>query len=216
MARVKVRSLTVETRIFLIRHGVTDWHGERKVMGQRDVPLNAEGINQAHAAAMALAGVQLAEVLSSPLLRAMQTADIIAGQFGIEVARDPRLADFRVGKWEGMGYDEVSASAEYQRFLADPLSTSIPGGEDLRQIRDRSVAAIEQALADAPAGEAVAVVTHAGIVRVVLTHYLGSPSANYHRLRVAPGSISVLSFSNDRELPRVLAVNWHAALRDAL
>jgi len=206
----------VETRIFLIRHGVTDWHEQRRVLGQRDVPLNAQGINQAHAAAMALAGVQLHEVLSSPLLRTMQTAEIIAGQFGIEVARDPRLVDFRVGKWEGMAYDEVNASADYQKFLADPLSTAIPGGEDLRQIRERSVSAIEQALADTPAGEAVAVVSHAGIVRVLLAHYLGSAPGNYHRLRVAPGSISVLSFADDRELPRVLAVNWRGALSDAV
>jgi broad specificity phosphatase PhoE len=206
----------VETRIFLIRHGVTDWHGQKRVMGQRDVPLNAEGINQASAAAQALAGTQLAEVLSSPLLRAMQTADIIAGQFGIEVARDPRLLDFRVGKWEGMSYAEVAASPDYQRFLADPLSTAIPGGEDLRQIRERAVGAVEQALADAPAGESVAIVTHAGVLRVLLAHYLGSPPANYHRLRVAPGSISVLSFASDRELPRVLAVNWRTALAAAV
>lgn len=206
----------METRIFLIRHGVTDWHGQKRVMGQRDVPLNAEGINQASAAAQALAGTQLAEVLSSPLLRAMQTADIIAGQFGIEVARDPRLLDFRVGKWEGMSYAEVAASPDYQRFLADPLSTAIPGGEDLRQIRERAVGAVEQALADAPAGESVAIVTHAGVLRVLLAHYLGSPPANYHRLRVAPGSISVLSFASDRELPRVLAVNWRTALAAAV
>jgi broad specificity phosphatase PhoE len=206
----------VETRIFLIRHGVTDWHEQRKVLGQRDVPLNAQGINQAQAVAVALAGAQLHEVLSSPLLRAMQTAEIIAGQFGIEVARDPRLVDFRVGKWEGMAYGDVSASPEYQKFLADPLSTAIPGGEDLRQIRERAIAAVEQALADTPAGESVAIVTHAGILRVILAHYLGSAPGNYHRLRVAPGSISVLSFADDRELPRVLAVNWRGALSEAL
>jgi broad specificity phosphatase PhoE len=115
-----------------------------------------------------------------------------------------------------MTYDEIDRSADYQRFLADPLAEAIPGGETLQQIRERAIAAVEQALADAPHGENVVIVSHAGIVRVVLAHYLGSAPANYHRLRVAPGSISVLSFADDRVLPRVLAVNWLPTLAAAV
>jgi broad specificity phosphatase PhoE len=205
-----------ETRVFLIRHGITEWHKEKKVLGQRDIGLNAEGVAQAQAIAAHLAELPIGEVLSSPLQRAVQTAELVAARHKIEIARDPRLADFRAGKWEGMAYDEVQASEEYQRFVADPLSQRIPGGEDLGQIRDRAVSAVEQALEDAPAGESVAIVTHAGIVRVILAHYLGSNLANYHRVRVAPGSVSVLSFADDRELPRVIAVNWRGSLKEAL
>lgn len=206
----------METTVFLIRHGVTDWHQERRVLGHRDIALNGDGVAQSQRVAEALRGVTLGEVISSPMLRAVQTAEILAEQCGIEIARDPRLADFRVGKWEGMAYDEVQRSAEYQRFVADPMAERIPGGEDLGQIRDRAISAVEQAIGDAPAGESVAIVTHAGIVRVVLTHYLGSNLANYHRLRVSPGSISVLSFADDRDLPRVLAVNWRPAIADLI
>jgi broad specificity phosphatase PhoE len=206
----------VETTVFLIRHGVTDWHRERKVLGQRDVGLNAEGITQAQAVMRALEGLPIGEVISSPMLRAVQTAEIIAARFETEIARDPRLADFRVGKWEGMPYDEVSKSPEYQRFVKDPLAEKIPGGEDLRQIRDRAIGAVEQALRDTPAGESLAIVTHAGIVRVVLAHYLGTNLAHYHRLRVSPGSVSVLSFADDREMPRVLCVNWRGPLKDVV
>jgi len=203
----------VGTKVYLVRHGVTDWHAARRVLGQRDISLNAEGLQQGEALAAALAEVPIGEVLSSPLQRAVQTAEILARRYQIDVARDPRLLDFRVGRWEGMAYDEVAASPEYQRFLVDPMSAQIPGGEDLGQIRDRAVAAVEQALADAPAGESLAMVTHAGIVRVLLAHYLGMNLTNYHRLSVAPGSVSVLSFESDshRNLPRVLAVNWSAA-----
>jgi broad specificity phosphatase PhoE len=170
--------------------------------------LNAEGLEQAAAAAEGLAGAHIAEVISSPLVRALQTAELIGKKFGIEVARDPRLIDFRVGRWEGMTYDDIEASPEYQRFLANPLSERIPGGENLGEVETRAVAAIDQALEDNPSGDAIAVITHAGIIRVLLAHYLGSPAANYHRIRVSPGSVSVLSFADDRELPRVLAVNW--------
>ena len=57
-------------------------------------------------------------------------------------------------------------------------------------------------------------VSHAGVVRVVLSHYLGAKLADYHRLRVSPGSVSILSFHDDRELPRVLAINWSGSLAE--
>jgi len=203
----------LDTKVFLVRHGVTDWHRERKVLGHRDIPLNEEGVAQGRAAAEALAGVHISEVISSPLVRALQTAEIIGQRFGIEVARDPRLVDLKVGpRWEGKSYDEVAASPEYREFLADPTSDSIPGAENLHDARLRAVAAVEQALRDNPSGDGICVITHAGIIRVLVTHYMGSPPANYHRVRAAPGSISILSFSDDRELPRVLSVNWSPSL----
>ncbi len=209
-------AFALETRVFLIRHGITDWHREGRVLGQRDIALNDEGLEQARAAAAALADTSLVEVISSPLVRALQSAELIGQKFGIEVARDPRLVDLRVGKWEGMTYEEVAAHSEYKEFIQDPLSERIPGAESLSDVKTRAVAAIEQAIEDNPSGDAIAVITHAGIIRVLLTHYLGSPPANYHRIRVAPGSISVLSFADDRELPRVIAVNWVATLTGVL
>lgn len=206
----------METTVFLVRHGVTEWNAQRRILGQRDIPLSDEGTDQSRACAAALEGVPLGDVLSSPLVRAVQTAEIIGRQFDIEVARDPRLADFRVGKWEGMSYDDVEASEAYQQFLANPSSTKIPGGESMSDIRRRAVGALEQALEDTPAGEGIAVVTHAGIIRVLLAHFTGTEIANYHRFRVSPGSITVLSFADDREMPRILAVNWTGALAEVL
>lgn len=198
----------METQVYLIRHGVTDWHNEGRVLGHRDIALNDLGFKQAQAAANALDGILIAEVISSPLVRSLQTAEIIGKRFGIDVARDPRLIDFRAGKWEGMSYDEVAASTEYQQFLVDPAFEGIPGADSFVAVQKRAVAAVEQALEDNPSGDNIAIVTHAGIIRVLLAHYLGSPPANYHRIRVSPGSVSVLSFTDGRELPRVLAVNW--------
>lgn len=206
----------METIVFLIRHGVTAWHKERRVLGQRDIELDQDGHAQGDELASALEGVSIGEFISSPLARAVQTASKLAASRRTDVTRDPRLLDFRVGKWEGMGYDDVAATDEYQHFLRNPLAAGIPGGEQLIEVRDRSVAAIEQALEDTPAGDRVAVVTHAGIVRILLAHYLGSQLANYHRVRVAPGSVSVLSFSDDIELPRVLVTNWKPKLLGCL
>lgn len=186
------------------------------MLGRRDLPLSDQGVAQARAAADLLDGLALGDLLASPLQRALQTAEIIAERFDIDVARDPRLTDFDVGKWAGMTYQEVAASPEYQRYLADSKTSGIPGGEGLEDIRHRAVSALEQALGDSPAGEAIGLVTHAGVIRVLLAHYLGAPPANYHRIRVLPGSVSVLSFADDRELPRVLAINCAGSLAAVL
>jgi broad specificity phosphatase PhoE len=206
----------VETTVFIIRHGITDWHRDRKVLGHRDIPLNSDGLAQARGIAAALADCPIAEIVSSPLLRAVQTAEILADKLRTAITRDPRLADFRVGKWEAMTYDEVAKLPEYQRFNGDPLNEKLPGGEDLGAIRDRAVGAIDQALRDAPTGENLAIVTHAGIARVLLAHYLCFDLAGYHRLQLAPGSISALSFRDDRNPPRLLTLGWRASLKDVI
>jgi broad specificity phosphatase PhoE len=205
----------VETTVFIVRHGVTDWHAERKVLGQRDIPLNRDGLAQAHAVATALQHVGISDIVSSPLLRAVQTAEILAEKIGGAITRDPRLAAPRVGRWEGQRYDDVAALPDYQRFLADPLNEKLsPSGEALPQIRDRAVGGVDQALRDTPTGERLAVVTHAGIARVILAHYLRLDLAAYHTLALAPGSISVLAFRDDRDPPRLLTLGWRPTIKE--
>ncbi len=196
----------------LIRHGVTSWHRESRVLGRRDIELSDEGIEQAERATELLAPIELADLISSPLQRSVATAERIGKPHGLEIARDPRLTDVDLGEWAGRTYDEITASPEYQRFLAEPADATIPRGEQLDDVRIRTVAALEQSLADSPSGSAIALVTHSSVIRILLAHFLGSPPGNYHRISVSPGSVSVLSFADDRELPRVLATNCLAGL----
>ncbi len=204
------------TTVFLVRHGVTAWHHERRVLGQNDVPLSPEGLAQANTTAELLANQPVVDVICSPLQRSLRSAECIAKKHSIQPARDIRLTDFQVGPWEGKTHEEVAQDPLYQRFIADPLSEKIPGGETLRQVLDRGRKAMDQALSGAADNDALVVVTHAGIIRVLLTHYLGSPPANYHLLRVNPGSISVLHFSDPNTLPRVLAVNHGSSFESVL
>lgn len=197
----------MNSKVFLVRHGETDWTRERRLLGQRDLGLNADGVNQAHAAAMALQDVEITEVISSPLLRAVQTAEVVGGVCDMDVGRDPRLIEMALGRWEGMPHDAALVDPGYQAFLDDPEETPVPGGERITAVRDRAVAAVQQALADNPSRSNLVLVSHASVLRVLLAHYLGLGLADYHRLHVGHGSISVLSFADDRELPRILAIN---------
>jgi broad specificity phosphatase PhoE len=206
----------VETTVFLIHPGATNWHRDGLLLGRRDIAMNDHGRAQAERVAEWLKDTRIAEVIASPLQRAVQTAATIGKRFGIDVARDQRLIDFHIGQWEGKPPAEVLASEEYQQFAANPMAVRVPGGETLHEVKNRAVSAVEQALEDNPAGATIAIVTHARVIRVLLTHYMSAPPSTYHCLRIHPGSISVLAFSHESHRPRIIAVNWSGDLPDIL
>ena len=201
------------TTVFLIRHGVTDWHEEGKLLGQRDLSQNARGRGQAEACAALLAGQKLADIVSSPLQRALETAEIIAKGRDLQVARDPRLTARRAGEWTGLPLSELEARAEYPGSLTDPCLPLGPGGETLEEVERRAVAAVEQALGDSLPGDSLAIVSHEGPIRALLGHYLGCDAPL--ELAISPGSVSAVSFA-DRSRPRILAINCSTSLSDIL
>jgi broad specificity phosphatase PhoE len=205
--------VAVDTKVFLIRHGDTDWHEQGKLLGRRDRPLSEHGRAQSERILAALEGVDIREVIASPLQRALQTAEIIGKHYQMDIARDSRLTDMHLGTWEGKTRAELADTPEYQQFLSSPHGASVPGGENLEQVRRRAVAGIEQVLEDSATGDTVVVVTHSTIIRTLLVHYLSAPPATFHRLRISAGSASILSFSHD-EVARILAVNWCPAIGD--
>ena len=203
-----------ETRLLLIRHGNTEWHGLSRVLGQNDIPLNAVGLEQARSIAAALAGIGITQILTSPLARAAQTAEVLGERAGVATTVDARLTDMRVGEWEGMTYADLATRDDYRSFVADPLETKIPGGETLGQARERAAAAISDAVESAIARQVLAVVTHSDIVRLMLCHYLGASLGLYTKFRIAVASVStVLLFG---ETSKVVATNWRPSLEEIL
>lgn len=197
----------MHTTLFLVRNAATDWGREERIAGRREIALSTEGRDQAGDLGKRMAGIELAEVLSSPLPRAVQTAEAIAGAHELEVARDPRLTDFDAGRWEGKKFGDVAATDEYKRFVASPMTEVIPGGERMAAVRDRMIGSVEQALQDNEMGANIVLVSHAGPLRVLVSHYLGMDLVNYHRLRLSPASVTVLRFDSVQAIPRLLAVN---------
>jgi broad specificity phosphatase PhoE len=103
-----VSALIVPSRSFLcLRHGATDWNRQGRFQGRTDNPLNDTGIAQAHAAAEKLRAVELGHVVSSPLLRAVQTAEIIANVASKTVTLDQGLIELDFGSFEGKAVREL-------------------------------------------------------------------------------------------------------------
>jgi broad specificity phosphatase PhoE len=205
----------MHTTLFLVRNADTDFSRDRRVAGRRDIPLSEEGRRQAATLGERMRAIEVTEILASPLPRAVETAEILAVPFNLGVVRDPRLVDFDAGRWDGRNHDEITAAPEYQQLLtgSDPV---IPGGERLGDARDRTVAAVSQALADNELGANIVLVSHAGPLRVLLAHYLGMKVAHFHRLRLSPASVSVVRFDSEEGLPRILSINCLADPEPAL
>jgi broad specificity phosphatase PhoE len=206
----------VYTTLYLIRNGATEWSREGRVAGRRELGLSTQGRAQAEELGERLRDLDLTEILSSPLPRAVETAQLVASPHGLEVARDPRLTDFHAGKWEGLRHAELAQDETFRRFLTKPDEAPIPGGEKLADARDRMLASVAQALADNELGASIALVSHAGPLRVVLSHYLGMELGTFHRLRVSHASVTALRFESEHGMPRLLVMNCLGDVRAAM
>ncbi len=183
--------------VLLMRHGETAWNREGRVMGQSPVELNERGRAQVEAAApfARLIGPEI--IVTSPLLRARQSAEIIARALGgIEVVDEPGLEEVRYGRWQGMVYEDLLADAEYKRYRDHPLTMPTPGGETIGQVQERGVNAIRRAL-EANPGKRVLFVSHGDIIRTVLCHFMSLELQHFRRIRIDNATFSAVQVAGD-------------------
>jgi broad specificity phosphatase PhoE len=153
--------------VTLVRHGQTASSARRAYSGRSDIPLTDTGREQARQAARQLAGAGVDAVVTSPLVRARDTAQAIADATGAPLAVDERLTEIDYGAFEGL--DRAGArelvGAPFQAWREDPFGAPVPGMEPLGEALERARAATAEALA----GHAHPVIVgHQGILRVVL------------------------------------------------
>jgi broad specificity phosphatase PhoE len=165
----------VATSIVLVRHGETDWNRERRFQGHADTSLNDDGRRQAEALADLLAGDTFAAVYSSPLLRARETAEIVAARLGVPFEASEGLKEVDVGSWSGLTTTEVEEQFPdaFRRWRAT-YSGGWTDGETYDELGARVVAELLE-IAQRHRGQRVLVVTHGGPIRSVLAAAAGLP-----------------------------------------
>lgn len=149
------------TELWLARHGATDWNMEGRYQGQADIPLNPIGLEQARTMADRLAAENIVAIYSSPLLRARQTAQMLADKVGLPVQIDPRLQEVSLGQWEGKLFTDVQQ--KFPEAIAErrinPIYFRPPGGETVAEVVERAVAAVDEIVSAYPQGPVV-IVSH--------------------------------------------------------
>jgi probable phosphoglycerate mutase len=199
--------------MLLIRHGMTDWVGNRLAGWTPGVHLNEEGRSQAAALAQRLAEVPLAALYSSPLERALETAQPVAQAHNLAVQVRDGHGELRCGDWTGRTLKELQDEDLWSVVQIYPGGARFPGGESLREAQARTVAELD-AIRDAHSGQIVAVVSHSDPIALAAAHYAGLPLDLFQRLTISPASVTEFSFT--RLGPRLIYLNYTeplAALR---
>lgn len=183
--------------LFLVRHGQTDWNIEGRFQGRRDIPLNSRGILQAEATSGALQRLRFGSIWSSPLSRALRTAQIIAAPHGCEVSIHDDLTEICHGEWEGLSNRVVAD--RWPELLgewhASPETVTMPGGESLEDVSVRSVRALKDVCTASPEGN-ILVVAHDAVLKVLICHLLDAPLSSFWRFRLENGSITVCDMTD--------------------
>ncbi len=194
--------------LLLIRHGQTTWNVEHRLPGHlAGVELNDTGRQQAARLADALAIIPISAVISSPLDRARETAEILVKGRDLSVQLEPELVDTDVGRWAGQVIGELSKNdPAWGAYVRDP--TVAPEGiETFPQVQQRAVTAIERRRKEDNIGAYPVFVAHADVIKLLLAYYLDLAPGRAGSMMIDNASVSIVELEEEQK-PRVIAIGW--------
>ncbi len=195
--------------ILLVRHGETDWNRSGQIMGDQPVPLNANGQHQARQLAAALKDRAIHAIVTSPVLRALQTAEILADSLGINVTQAAGLREIGVGMWVNRYWKDIGDDPARQQYYTNPHEARPPGGETLNEVQQRAVPEVQEALAANLSGPLL-FVTHGDVIRAIVAHYLDIDIITLRHARINNASVTALEVTADGA--NLLCLNHTAGL----
>ena len=192
------------TTVFLVRHGHTDWIGNRIAGRTPGAHLNDKGRAQAARLVDRMRHLPLGAIYSSPLERARETAAPLAKALGCEVRMCPEAVELDFGDWVGHSFTELAGDSRWHAFNSFRSLSRAPAGELMPEVQTRIVGAVARIRAAHP-GEAVAIFTHGDVIRAAVAYFAGVPLDLFLRLEIRPASISAVRFFD--ESLQILTVN---------
>ncbi len=185
------------TVTLLLRHGQTPMSVQKRYAGRTDVPLTDAGVAQAAAAAKRLAQAGIGAIMTSPLRRAVQTAEEVAAVTGVPVLSDDGFRETDFGAWDGLTFAEVRERwpSEMAAWLADP-AVAPPGGESFAEVSERVTAALHRVLAGRER-QAVLVVSHVTPIKTLVAAALLAPPAAMYRMHLDVAALCQIDYYAD-------------------
>ena len=180
-------------RIVLVRHGETDWNKNKKFQGQRNIGLNEKGRAQAEALASALKEEPLKVIYSSPIARAVETAEIINRYHNVSLEQRDGLKEMNVGDFEGLQLKDLAGdySQFFREWLEDAASVRMPNGETLQEVQERAWSVLEEVVDDYSEGS-VLLCAHNFVNQMVLCKILGVKIAHFRRIRQTLAAMNII------------------------
>ncbi len=185
--------------IILTRHGETDWNVAEVFRGRADVELNETGLKQADLLGRYLSGVKVGAIYSSPLKRALKTAEAIAVYQALEVNVVWGLIDFDYGEWQGLLHQEVKDRYKelYADWLNHPDQVQMPGGESLEDVRKRAMTAVNDIM-ERYNEERIVLVSHRVVNKILICALLGLNNSHFWNIKLDTGGITSFSYEGGR------------------
>ena len=195
-------------RLFLVRHGRTQWNKEEIFRGRADIPLDEVGRKEAERVADRLQGEDIGLVLSSPLSRAREMAEVIAKGCGAPLEVREGLIDLDFGEWQGLSHQEVKERYPelYRRWKERPHEVIFPGGEDLEEVKRRALGVIEEVRGQ---GHGVVIVTHRVVLKVLICALLGLDNSHFWHILQDTAAINCFRFDGKRWILHYLNDTCH-------
>ena len=183
------------TTVYLVRHVQTAWNKEEVFRGRADIPLNETGHKEALLTGQYLRGVKVDWVYSSPLSRAVETAEAIVRHKGKEVGILEGLIDIDFGQWQGISHEEVREryGELYRQWKDVPHLVRFPEGETLEEVSERALRAIDEVVQN-HADETLVMVSHRVVNKVVLCGILELDNSHFWQIGQDTGCINILEF----------------------
>jgi broad specificity phosphatase PhoE len=184
--------------LILARHGQTAWNVEKVFRGRADVNLDEVGIEQAALLGQYLSNCRLEAIYSSPLRRALDTANIVARDHKTAVKLAQGLIDFDYGDWQSLPEQEVKRL--YPDILKEwhnnPRKARMPGGESLEDVRWRAVQVVNNVLSRHQGS--VLLVSHRVVIKVLICYLLGLDNSHFWNIKQDVGGITIFSYADGR------------------
>jgi probable phosphomutase (TIGR03848 family) len=194
------------TTLLLIRHGENSMVGKRLAGRLPNVHLNEKGRQQAEALAQTLCSAPIKAIYSSPLERAVETAEPLARALTIPVMIAPGLIELAYGDWQGKTLKQLGHYKLWKVVQEKPSEMRFPQGESFIEVQQRAVAEIERIAALHEDSDLIACFSHGDIIRLLAAHYLGIPLDLFQRVSANTASISVLHIDKSGR-PHVVHLN---------
>ncbi|CAN1499215.1 phoE Broad specificity phosphatase PhoE and related phosphatases [Mycobacteriaceae bacterium] len=200
--------------VILLRHGRSVSNTAHTLAGRSEgVELDAKGVSQADALAERLAGLPIAALVRSPLLRCRLTLEPLAAALGLEPLIDERLSEVDYGQWTGRNLGDLVKEPLWTVVQQQPSAAVFPDGEGLAQVQARAVAAVrdhDRRLAEEHGADVLWVAcTHGDVIKSVVADALGAHLDSFQRITADPASMSVIRYTPAR--PFVVHVNHTGA-----
>jgi alpha-ribazole phosphatase len=192
---LKVLPEGVTQRIILIRHGEPSAKIHGYCYGKLDVGLSEIGRKQISASAKFVKRLDLSAIYASPRIRASESALIIAKQFETFYSVHESFCEIDFGDFEGLAYSEIEQNfpAEFKIWMETPTEAKFPNGESFTQMQTRVLQGISE-LKNKHHGEQIAIVSHGGVNRIILAHYLNVANKDIFRLEQTYASVNIIDF----------------------